>query len=277
VGESYFRVNGRSFTSGNGFNATSMDERAQEAVIDANAVSVFFPNGGNPIGEVIMLGKVPARIIGVVANQQSFGPGGNNANVYMPYTTVMDRILGTSYLGSISVRIADDYDIAQAEDEITALMTRLHGKVDFFLMNTDTIRETIQSTSQTLTLLISTIAIISLVVGGIGVMNIMLVSVSERTKEIGIRMAVGARRGDILQQFLIEAVLVCLVGGIAGIALSFGFGAMLTTLVNGATLKYSPETILLAFLSSSLIGVVFGFMPARSAAQLDPVEALARE
>jgi macrolide transport system ATP-binding/permease protein len=277
VGESYFRVNGRSFTAGGGFNSTSMVERSQEAVIDANAVAAFFVNGEDPVGQVLMLGKVPVRVIGVVSTQAGFGPGSNNANVYLPYTTVMDRILGTSYLGSISVRIADDYEMATAEAEITDLMTRLHGKVDFFLQNTDTIRQTIQSTSQTLTLLISTIAIISLVVGGIGVMNIMLVSVSERTKEIGIRMAVGARRGDILQQFLIEAVLVCLVGGLAGIGLSFAFGSALSALVAGATLQYSAQTIALAFLSSSLIGVVFGFMPARSAAQLDPVDALARE
>jgi macrolide transport system ATP-binding/permease protein len=190
----------------------------------------------------------------------------------------MTRVLGQSYLSQITVRIADDYDMAQAEAEITALMTQLHGgKVDFFLQNTDTIRETIQSTSATLTILISTIAVISLVVGGIGVMNIMLVSVSERTKEIGIRMAVGARRSDILRQFLIEAVLVCFAGGAAGVALSFALGQGLTTIVEGARLAYSSESIILAIVSASLIGIVFGFMPARSAARLDPVDALARE
>src|SRR5690606_26499029 len=149
--------------------------------------------------------------------------------------------------------------------------------VDFTLQNTDTIRETIQSTTQTLTLLISMIALISLVVGGIGVMNIMLVSVSERTKEIGVRMAVGARRSDIMRQFLIEAVLVCLVGGALGVALSFAFGWGLGLAMPGARMSYSVETIVAAFLSSSAIGIVFGFMPARSAARLDPVEALARE
>jgi macrolide transport system ATP-binding/permease protein len=165
-----------------------------------------------------------------------------------------------------------------AQDDITALLTKLHnGTQDFFLQNTNTIRDTIQSTSQTLTLLISMIAVISLIVGGIGVMNIMLVSVSERTKEIGVRMAVGARRSDILQQFLIEAVLVCFIGGVLGVALSFALGAGLTHFIAGARLSYSVLTIIAAFVSSSLIGVVFGFMPARSAARLDPVEALARE
>ncbi len=278
VGVDYFQVNGRTFTSGSGFTQDSIDERAQEAVIDQNAVTAIFTDGQDPIGEVIMLGNVPVRVIGVVATSSGFGPGGNNANVYLPYTSAMSRILGQSYLSQITVRIADDYATSDAEAQITALMLQLHGGTqDFFLQNTDTIRETIQSTTATLTLLISTIAIISLVVGGIGVMNIMLVSVSERTKEIGIRMAVGARRSDILRQFLIEAILVCFAGGLAGVALSFVLGQGLTTIVSGARLAYSTESIVLAIMSSSLIGIIFGFMPARSAARLDPVEALARE
>ncbi|MGB3337194.1 MAG: MacB family efflux pump subunit [Devosia sp.] len=278
VGQAYFQVNGRTFAEGLGFNETSITQRTQEAVIDGNARDAFFLNGENPVGQVIMLGKVPVRVIGVVENVTGFGPGGNSANVYVPYTTAMDRILGQPYLGSIAVRVSDEADMEQAEAEITQLLTRLHeGKTDFFLQNTATIRETIESTSATLTLLISTIAVISLVVGGIGVMNIMLVSVSERTKEIGIRMAVGARRGDILRQFLIEAVLVCFVGGAAGVGLSFGLGSLLTALVEGARVSYSAESIMLAIASASLIGVVFGFMPARSAARMDPVEALARE
>ncbi|ODT82896.1 MAG: macrolide ABC transporter permease/ATP-binding protein MacB [Pelagibacterium sp. SCN 64-44] len=278
VGVGYFQVNGRSFTSGAGFTEQSIEDRAQEAVIDQNAASAIFTDGEDPIGKVIMLGKVPVRVIGVVATMTGFGPGGNNANIYLPYTAAMDRILGQSYLNSIAIRVADDFDMSEAEAEVTALLTRLHGGTqDFFLQNTDTIRETIQSTSATLALLISTIAVISLVVGGIGVMNIMLVSVSERTKEIGIRMAVGARRSDILRQFLIEAVLVCFAGGAIGVGLSFGLGHLLTAIVSGARLAYSGESIALAILSASLIGVVFGFMPARSAARLDPVEALARE
>jgi macrolide transport system ATP-binding/permease protein len=278
VGEQYFQVNGRTFSSGVPFSAVSVSQRAQEAVIDQNAADAVFVNGEDPIGQVILLDKVPVRVIGVVANVTGFGPGGNSANVYVPYTTAMDRILGQNYLSSVAVRVSDSADMDQAEAQITALLTRLHGgKTDFFLQNTATIRETIESTAQTLTLLISTIAVISLVVGGIGVMNIMLVSVSERTKEIGIRMAVGARRGDILRQFLIEAVLVCFVGGALGVALSFGLGAALTSVMTQAKVTYSAETIILAFVSSSLIGVIFGFMPARSAARLDPVEALARE
>jgi len=278
VGVDYFRVNGSTLNEGGEFDSTAVDERAQVAVIDTNAQTAIFTHGENPIGQVIVVGKVPVRVIGVVAVTSTFGPGSSNPSIYLPYTTVMDRILGQHYLSQITVRVADSADMDTAETEITDLLTRLHGgKTDFFLQNTNTIRDTIQSTSQTLTLLISAIAVISLIVGGIGVMNIMLVSVSERTREIGIRMAVGARRGDILRQFLTEAVLVCIVGGIAGIALSFGVGFALTQFLSGARVSYSTLSIAAALLSSTLIGVVFGFMPARSAARLDPVQALARE
>ncbi len=277
VGVDYFRVSGSTITMGGSFDSTAVDDRAQVAVVDTNAVTALFKNNENPIGQIIQIGKVPVRVIGVVAVTSTFGPGSSNPQIYVPYTTVMDRILGQSYLSQITVRVADSADMDTAQAEIEALLGRLHGKTDFFLQNTNTIRETIQSTSQTLTLLISAIAVISLVVGGIGVMNIMLVSVSERTREIGIRMAVGARRGDILRQFLTEAVLVCIVGGAAGIALSFALGFGLQQIMAGARLSYSTLSILAALGSSTLIGIVFGFMPARSAARLDPVQALARE
>ena len=277
VGVDYFRVNGSTLSDGASFDATSVDQRGQVAVIDTNAQTAIFTHGENPIGQVIVVGNVPVRVVGVVAVTSTFGPGSSNPSIYLPYTTVMDRILGQHYLSQITVRVADSADMDTAEAQITELLTRLHGKTDFFLQNTNTIRDTIQATSQTLTLLISAIAVISLIVGGIGVMNIMLVSVSERTREIGIRMAVGARRGDILRQFLTEAVLVCIVGGIAGIALSFLLGYGLTQFLSGSRLSYSTLSIVAALASSTLIGVVFGFMPARSAARLDPVQALARE
>jgi macrolide transport system ATP-binding/permease protein len=278
VGGDFFRVNNRSFVEGAAFDADSVTSLSQVAVIDTKARDTLFTSGEDAIGQVIIIGNVPVRIIGVVAaSTNNFGPGSNSISVWMPYTTAMSRILGQSWLSSITVRIADTADVTEAQAEIQALMEQRHGTVDFNLQNTDTIRETIQSTSQTLTLLISAIAVISLVVGGIGVMNIMLVSVRERTREIGVRMAVGARQSDIMQQFLIEAVLVCLLGGAIGVGLSLAIGFGVGQLVSGLSFIYSPTTIIAAFVSSTLIGVGFGFMPARSAARLDPVVALASE
>ena len=277
VGEQYFRVSNREFVQGIGFDAEAVAALSQDAVIDEAARDALFAEGADPLGQRLIVGNVPVRVIGVVKTVSGFGPGGNSINVWLPYTTAMTRLLGQNYLSQITVRIADDADITEAQAAIEALMLSRHGAVDFMLQNTDTIRETIQSTSETLTLLISAIAIISLVVGGIGVMNIMLVSVTERTKEIGIRMAVGARRADIMRQFLIEAVLVCLAGGTAGVLLSLGAGALVGQFAPSIRLEYSMVTIIAAFVSSSLIGIAFGFMPARSAARLDPVQALARE
>ena len=277
VGEGHFQVNGVDLLAGVLFDAESVTDRTQEAVIDANARDTFFADGTDPLGKTILVGRVPVRVIGVSEAGTGFGPAGNSINIYLPYTTVMTRILGQEYLSAITVRVADDYDIDQAQAEIEQLLVTRHGTNDVYLMNTNTIRETITSTSQTMTLLISMIAVISLVVGGIGVMNIMLVSVTERTKEIGVRMAIGARRSDILSQFLIEAVLVCMMGGAAGVILAFGAGAAAHALMEGVRLVYSSATVLAAFASSSLIGIIFGFMPARAAARLDPVVALARE
>ncbi|MGV2838801.1 FtsX-like permease family protein, partial [Vibrio cyclitrophicus] len=163
-----------------------------------------------------------------------------------------------------------------AEQAIINLIKMRHGVEDFFTVNTDTVRENIEQTSSTMTLLISAIAFISLVVGGIGVMNIMLVSVTERTREIGIRMAVGARQADILRQFLIEAVLVCLCGGALGIGLAYAVGLIVSSTSSGLSMIYSTNSIIAAFICSTLIGVLFGFLPARNAARLNPVDALSR-
>jgi macrolide transport system ATP-binding/permease protein len=278
VGPDYFRVNNRDLVEGVLFDQSGVARMSQETVIDTKGRDILFPDGRDPLGQVIMVANVPLRIIGVVAeSSNNFGPGSNSITVWVPYTTAMSRLLGQSWLNSITVRVTDEADIDRAEEQIRALMIQRHGGEDFTLMNTDTIRETIQSTTQTLTLLISAIAVISLVVGGIGVMNIMLVSVRERTREIGVRMAVGARQSDIMQQFLIEAVLVCIIGGAIGVGLSFAIGLGVGGLVSGLSFIYSPTTIIAAFVSSTLIGVGFGFMPARAAARLDPVVALASE
>ena len=189
----------------------------------------------------------------------------------------MNRLLGRTYVSSITLRISDGIDAAVAEDAITRILTRRHGSKDFTLFNSDSLRKAITQTTQVLTLLISTIAAIALVVGGIGVMNIMLVSVTERTREIGIRMAIGARQGDIMMQFLVEALMLCLLGGVFGIGLAYGLGWVLNKASTEFKLIYSAASIVAAFLCASGIGMIFGFLPARNAARLDPVEALSRE
>ncbi|OZG42421.1 macrolide ABC transporter permease/ATP-binding protein MacB [Aeromonas sp. A35_P] len=277
VGEQFFQVRGYRLLQGMLFDATSVADMAQEVVIDENSLARLFAAGESPLGQVILLGSLPCRVIGVVARNQSGFGSDENLNVWIPHTTAMTRMLGQSHLRSISVRVQDEVALAAAEDGISRLLRERHGSQDFFVLNTDSIRQAITSTNATLTLLIAMIALISLVVGGIGVMNIMLVSVSERTREIGVRMAVGARTGDILQQFLIEAVLVCLLGGAAGVLLSLLVGVLFEHFSSQFTLSYSLDAVLMAFLCSSLIGVLFGFFPARRAARMDPIHALERE
>ncbi len=278
VSEDFFYVRGMTFKSGQPFDKESVTEQAQDVVIDTNTQNTFFKDGTNPVGQVILLGSVPTRVIGVIDAQKGMMGNNDTLNVYLPYSTVMSRMLGQSNVRQIIVRIKDEYPSDAAENAILNLLVQRHGAQDVFTQNADSIRETIQQTTQTMTLLISAIAVISLVVGGIGVMNIMLVSVTERTQEIGVRMAVGARQSDILQQFLIEAVLVCILGGILGVLLSLGIGQLITHFAGGTfQMAYSTTSIVAAFVCSSLIGIVFGFIPARNAARLNPVDALSRE
>ena len=279
VGKDYLDVTGETLIQGQGFDEQSILKRTQDIIIDANAKQTFFADNPNPIGEVVLIGSVPGRVIGVLApNDTGFRGGADSPTLYMPYTTMMSRIKGTAYIGSFVALIDNNLSSAAAESAISDLIKSRHGADDFRIRNSDSIRQTIEATTATLTLLISSIAIISLIVGGIGVMNIMLVSVTERTNEIGVRMAVGARQSDIMQQFLIEAVLVCILGGLLGIGLAFGIGELINR-VGGDSFKviYSPTSIIAAFLCSTLIGVVFGFLPARNAAKLDPVDALSRD
>ncbi|WP_105901823.1 MacB family efflux pump subunit [Vibrio gangliei] len=276
VGPDYFRVKGYEIAQGQFWQQDSVDALAQDAVIDDNTRKSLFADE-NPIGKVIFLGRLPVRIVGVTKPKESAFGNNDSLNVWVPFTTMSGRMIGQRFLNSITVRIDENAPSSAAEQGIISLLKMRHGTEDFFTINTDTIRQNIEKTTAMMTLLISSIAVISLVVGGIGVMNIMLVSVTERTKEIGVRMAVGARQIDILRQFLIEAVLVCLCGGVAGIALAFGLGALLGNLGGSFQMIYSTSSIVWAFVCSTLIGIVFGFLPARNAAKLDPVDALARD
>ncbi len=276
VGPEYFRVKGYELADGQYFDDQSVTNLAQEAIIDYNTNKALFPDG-DALGKVIFLGNLPVRIIGVTLKRESAFGNNDSLRVWLPYSTVSGRMVGQHYLDGITVRINENAPSSAAEQALVNLLKMRHGTQDFFTINTDTIRQNIEKTTATMTLLISAIAVISLIVGGIGVMNIMLVSVTERTREIGVRMAVGARQSDILRQFLIEAVLVCLCGGVFGVSLAYLIGVIFHYAGGSFQMIYSTTSIVAAFLCSTLIGILFGFLPARNAAQLDPVDALARD
>jgi len=278
VGEDFFRVRGFQLLEGQMFSEEDVRRQAQDVIIDIGTRDELFGEAENPIGQIILLGALPARVIGVAQSVQNAFSGAESLNVWVPYTTVMYRILRQPRLRSVVLRVDDATPPAQAQTKVTELLTKLRGRQNFFIVNSDEIRQTVESTTQTMTLLISSIALIALIVGGIGVMNIMLVSVTERTREIGVRMAVGARQSDIMTQFLIEAVLVCLIGGALGIGLALSVGEIVPRLGGeGVRMIYSTDSMIYAFLCSTAIGIVFGFLPARNAAKLDPVDALARD
>ncbi|VVE69917.1 macrolide ABC transporter permease/ATP-binding protein MacB [Pandoraea captiosa] len=277
VGEHFFQVRGLKIAQGIAFGPDEVRRQAQVAVIDQNTRRKLFGANPNPLGEVIFVGNLPCVVIGVTVEKKSAFGDTKSLNIWVPYTTAAGRLFGQRNVDSITVRVRDGQPSKAAEKSLETLMTQRHGRKDFFTYNMDSVVKTVEKTSQSLTLLLSLIAVISLVVGGIGVMNIMIVSVTERTREIGIRMAVGARQSDIMQQFLVEAVMVCLMGGAIGIALSFGASFLFSLFVEKWKMVFSMGSVVTAFLCSTLIGVVFGFMPARNAARLDPVEALARD
>ncbi|MDR6433730.1 MacB family efflux pump subunit [Brucella pseudogrignonensis] len=275
VSEQYFVAKGSKIADGQFFDNDSVRTIAQDVVIDQNTKNAFFSDTNqSPVGQVLLIGTVPVRIVGVMEPQQGGFGSNQNLSLYLPYTTVQSRFLGSNSLRSITLQVEDGIDTALAEQTVTDFLTQRHGTKDFYILNTDDIRKTITSATQTMTLLVAAIAVISLIVGGIGVMNIMLVTVSERISEIGVRMAVGGRQSDILRQFLIEAVLVCLFGGVLGIITALGFGTLFSLFSSDFSFVYSTTSIVTAFLCSTLIGVVFGYLPARSASQLDPVVAL---
>lgn len=280
VNEQYFPIMGLTLAQGRAFDAESVTRRAQDIVIDATAHRALFPSEAHPVGQIVMLGSLPCRVVGVLAPSPALNRrpgGGKSLSIYVPYTTVRDRIVGPVRIEALTMRVAPGVSTAAAEHAATHLLKTRRGIGAFYVQNADGIRKAAEATSRTLTVLISSIALISLLVGGIGVMNIMLVSVSERTKEIGVRMAVGARQQDVLQQFLIEAVVVCLLGGVLGVAVALLAGAVLAALSTEIQLVYSGGAMGAAFASALLVGVVFGFLPARNAARLDPVDALVRE
>ena len=275
--EKILQISGVELESGRNFTKEDVLNSASVMIIDQNTKKEFFSalKDDEVIGQNIIFAGHPFSIIGIAKKDE--GPFGDTTlSVYLPYTTVTNRLTGDYNLRQIIVSIKNNINSQLAEQAISDILLARRGARDFHMYNSDTILQTIKATTDTMGLLISGVALISLLVGGIGVMNIMLVSVIERTKEIGVRMAIGAKGKNIMLQFLIEAVLLCALGGAVGVALAFAIG-WLINLSGIVSMIFSLSSVLVAFGISSAIGIIFGYMPAKSASRLNPIDALQRE
>ena len=258
------------------FNAADLRAYAPVVVLGRTVIKTLFPDGGDPVGKYVLLKNVPFLVIGVM-EEKGAAPGGNDQDdvIFVPINTGMIRLFGKNYLSSITIKVADASAIDATQQRVEALLKSRHRTEDFSVRNMASFLQAAMETQDTFTLLLGTVAAISLLVGGIGVMNIMLVSVVERTREIGIRMATGARMRDILLQFNIEAAVVCAAGGVLGILVGVMAGLVLR--YSGMTVIFSVTPAALAFACAAATGLIFGYLPARKAARLDPVVALASE
>jgi macrolide transport system ATP-binding/permease protein len=262
------------------FTAEELRMRERVALIGMTVARQLFGED-NPVGRDIRINRVNFKVIGVLPEKGATGWHDDDDVVVVPVTTAMYRLLGKQYVDSIDVEVADPSLMDTAQETLKALIIKRRklekDKEDSFqIRNMAEIQATLESTTQTMTILLGSIAAISLLVGGIGIMNIMLVSVTERTREIGLRKAIGARKSDIITQFLIEAVLMTVVGGLIGIMLGVGVAAILSAVAGWAT-KVSLGAIVMATTFSVAVGVIFGLRPAIQAAQLNPIEALRYE
>ncbi|HEV2359452.1 MAG TPA: ABC transporter permease [bacterium] len=267
--------------TGRFFTQQETDQAAKVAVLGSTVAENLFPTG-SPIGATVVVKNVPFRVIGVMTSKGQSGFGRDQDDfVMVPITTFLDRLTGQSWIGSILVSASTPESVPGVIDETDRLLRLRHHLTpsqpdDFSVRNIADIQQVRLATSQTQALLLAGIAVVSLVVGGIGIMNIMLVSVTERTREIGLRMAVGARGHDILMQFLVEALTLACLGGVIGIVMGVATAQGASVVAHWPTLV-SPVSIVLGFVSSLLVGVVFGFYPAQRAAALDPIVALRYE
>ena len=278
VSYNYLDVNNWSMKSGRFLSEKNVQNRERVAVVGKTVVKNLFGDE-DPVGAEIRVKNIPFRIIGVL-NSKGSGAMGNDQDdmVIIPYTTAMERVEGVDYLRMIYVTGKDENGIDRLQSDIENLLRVRHGIKDtnlddFNIQNMNSIMETMEETTGTLTLFLGAVAAISLVVGGIGIMNIMLVSVTERTREIGVRKALGATYSVIVTQFLIEAVVISLMGGIIGIILGIG-SSKLIGMASGMSTVISVPTIVMSFAFSMAIGLIFGIYPARKAAKLNPIDAL---
>jgi putative ABC transport system permease protein len=266
---------------GRNFDAADVRSMKKVVLLGRTVADNLFP-GQDPVGQQVRIRNVPFQIIGVLAEKGQTPEGSDMDDVTLaPYTTVQTRLAGHQYIPQILASTFSPGDIPAAQEEITAIMRESHDLAsweedDFTVRNQADLSEAAQGTTEVMTLLLAAIASISLLVGGIGIMNIMLVSVTERTREIGIRMSIGARGSDVMTQFLVESTVLSAAGGLLGLLLGLG-GARIISSVTGWTTTISPLTVVVALAFSGAIGIFFGFYPARQAAELDPIEALRYE
>lgn len=281
VGVDYAPLRAAVPTIGRFFTEEEVRMRAKVALLGATVVRELFGDT-NPIGEMVKINLVNFKVIGILPVKGSAGYQDQDDTALIPVTTAMYRVLGKQYIDSIYVEAKSAQSLDEAQEEIGKIIIKKHRlitqdqKNSFRIRNMSDIKKTLESTTQTMSVLLGAIAAISLLVGGIGIMNIMLVSVTERTREIGLRKAIGANRKDILTQFLIEAILMSLIGGLAGVAVGSGVAA-LVSLIAGWAVSVSFSSVALATLFSFGVGIIFGLWPARQAAQLNPIEALRYE
>lgn len=249
---------------------------APVVVLGATVAKNLFPDGSDPVGRYVLLKNVPFEVIGVLASKGANAFGDDQDDIALvPLSTGFMRLFGKQYLRSVNVKVGQAGDMTTVQDAITGLLKARHGSEDFQVRSTSSLMATASETQNTLTLLLGSVAAISLLVGGIGVMNIMLVNVTERTREIGVRMATGARASNILLQFNTEALVICGIGGLIGVLLGFIAGFIAEAL--GMKVAFTAAPALLAFCSAFTTGLLFGYLPARKAARMDPVTALSSE
>lgn len=288
VNQDYLTIRQLKIADGEMFTDSDIKTAAKVCVLGQTVVDYLFPDGSDPIGRVVRFNSIPFRVIGVLKKKGYNSMGMDQDDLVLaPYTTVMKRILAQTYLSEIVCSALTEEASEPAQDQITQILRRTHklkdatdttegDDDDFNIRSQEEISSMMNSTMSTITILLGSVAGISLIVGGIGIMNIMYVSVTERTREIGLRMSVGARGIDILNQFLIEAILLSVTGGIIGVILGVSISVSLQQLAHVAT-QIEPWSIIMSFAVCTFTGVFFGWYPAKKAARLDPIEAIRYE
>ena len=282
VGLEYLDIRQLSVESGDMFTEADIQSSAKVCVIGKTIVDNLFPDGSDPIGKIIRFNKIPFRVVGVLKAKGYNSMGQDQDNIVLaPYTTVMKRLLAVTYLQGVFASALSEDMTEYATDEITEILRRNHklkasDEDDFTIRTQQELSTMLNSTTDLMTTLLACIAGISLVVGGIGIMNIMYVSVTERTREIGLRMSVGARGVDILSQFLIEAIMISITGGLIGVIIGCGASWIVKSVAHWP-IFIQPWSVFLSFAVCTVTGVFFGWYPAKKAADLDPIEAIRYE